>query len=243
MKISRPNNPARQTRPKPSKFESDGLEATRKQEAREERIQDYVRRNSGELSNDGSGDYKIGVFHYRTYPWREGYDENFLGTKIGLPKLDESVADQAATRIDDPNEIELEYTHFSIVQNKMRRMPFFTAVNVDGASSEIIRGKNKWAYEGRLRHKHQLGNIAYKNNDLDRGHMVHGQSPAWGPQGEMARADTYNYANVALQHKKLNQEEWLDLENQVLDHAGETDTKVSVFAGPVFAKDDRTCLA
>ena len=87
--------------------------------------------------------------------------------------------------------------------------------------------------------QHQLGNIAYVKNDLDRGHMVHGQSPAWGALAEMARADSYVYSNAALQHKGLNQEEWVDLENQLLDEARDQGRKVSVFAGPVFKDDDK----
>ena len=191
------------------------------------------------MANDGSGDYQLDGFHFRTYPAREGYDESFLGAKVSLPRLDDSIADQAAQRIDEPGNSELEYTHFSIVQNKMRRMPFFTAVNIDGSTSEVIHEKVKWSYEGRLPLQHQLGNVAYVKNDIDRGHLVHGQTPAWGPQGEQGRADTYNYANASLQHKKLNQEEWLDLENQLLDGARTEERKVSVFAGPVFSDSDR----
>ena len=209
------------------------------QQAKAERIEKYVTRGGGQMADDGSGDYQLDGFHFRSYPGREGYDESFLGPKVSLPRLDDSVAEQAAERLDEPGNRELEYTHFSIVQNKMRRMPFFTAVNIDGATSEVVHDKVKWAYEGRLPLQHQLGNVAYVKNDLDRGHLVHGQTPAWGPQGEQGRADTYNYANAGLQHKKLNQEEWLDLENQLLDGARDEKRKVSVFAGPVFSDSDR----
>lgn len=245
ISVSRPlNRPARTVLQKQEESASlDSVESDdlwyQKQKARDVRLQNYVRRAGGRFENDGSGDYKIGSIPFRTFPGRAGYQRDFLGAEVDLPKVDDSVADQIAPRVDDPTTAELEYTHFSILQNKMRRMPMFTAVNIDGSQSKIERDKVRWAYEGRLAPQHQLGNAAYKNNDIDRGHIVHGQSPAWGAAGASGRADTYVYTNVGLQHKGLNQEEWLDLENQLLNKAETSGKKLSVFAGPVFQDDDK----
>ena len=99
---------------------------------------------------NGEKRIQLGNDWFRPYENREGYDENFLGARLEMPQLDPSVADQASKRIDDPNKSELEYTHFSIVQNKERKMPFFTAVNIDGAQVKEVERSGKWLFDPRI---------------------------------------------------------------------------------------------
>ena len=187
---------------------------------------------------NGEKRIQVGNDWYRPYVERKGYEENFLGAHLDLPALDPSIKSQAAPRVDDPSRNELEYTNFSIVMNKERRMPFFTAVNIDGAQVKEVERSGKWLFDPRLEREHQLGNEAYKNNDLDRGHMVRRRDAVWGGDAEQGSTDTFVYTNAALQHKNLNQHEWLDLENRVLDKAAAEDKKMTVFTGPVFRDDD-----
>ena len=187
---------------------------------------------------NGEKRIQLGNDWFRPYENREGYDENFLGTRLEMPQLDPSVADQASKRIDDPNKSELEYTHFSIVQNKERKMPFFTAVNIDGAQVKDVERSGKWLFDPRIPREDQLGNEAYKQNDIDRGHMVRRRDSTWGTNAEQGSTDTFVYTNAALQHKDLNQDEWLDLEDRILNKADATDSKMTVFTGPVFRDDD-----
>lgn len=172
------------------------------------------------------------------YPDRNGFDTNFLGTKLELPKLDASIQDKAAPLLDNPNEIELSYRNFSVVMNKERRQAFYAATNIDGAQIVSLPRDGKWSIDGRIAREHQLGNEAYRHNPIDRGHLVRRRDPVWGPDAQQANRDTFAYTNAGLQHGSLNQKTWLDLENYILNQAKDKDMKLSVITGPVFADDD-----
>lgn len=173
-----------------------------------------------------------------TFPGREGYDENFLNRPFPLPQLDPSIRHLAAPLLREPGETELEYTNFSIVMNKERRLPFFTAVNIDGEQLVSVPRDGNWTIDGRIARHHQLGNEAYTRNPIDRGHMVRRRDPVWGPKARQASRDTFVYTNAGLQHRELNQKEWLELENHILDHARTQDARLTVLTGPVFKPDD-----
>ena len=193
----------------------------------------------GRLQNiNGEPRIQVGNDWFRPYANRNGYEENFLGAHLDLPSLDPSIRDKAAPRIDDPSRNELEYTNFSIVMNKERKMPFFTAVNIDGSQVKEVERSGTWLFDARIAREHQLGNEAYRKNDIDRGHMVRRRDATWGGEAEKASNDTFVYTNAAPQHKNLNQHEWLDLENRVLDRAQAEDRKMTVFTGPVFSDSD-----
>ena len=63
------------------------------------------------------------------YDARTGYDENFLGIPVPMPR----VADPSIVGLlDDGGDI-LAYEHFSIVMHARRRLALFTAANIDGS--------------------------------------------------------------------------------------------------------------
>lgn len=76
------------------------------------------------------------------YRERDGYDPAFLaGFPIPLPGLGPDIAPDAARLLDpEPGarSDELKYRHFSIVMNARRRLAFFTACNIDGATSKLV---------------------------------------------------------------------------------------------------------
>lgn len=177
------------------------------------------------------------------YRNRKGYVTNFLGKPVPLPKLS-AVLLRDAARLNNSSrstDIELKYTHFSVVMNRRRKMPFLTAVNIDGRSLKRIPRGDNWIKDSRIEQTAQFGNELYANNDLDRGHMVRRLDPVWGPQAEasLANDDTFHYTNSCPQHKNLNQKTWNDLEDYILDNADAQNLKVSVFTGPVFRADDK----
>lgn len=176
--------------------------------------------------------------HFRDFPDREGYDDDFLGVRFELPQLTGDLAKKAAPMKDDPKDIELEYTHFSVIQHKERRMPLLTAVNVDGAQYHEVERDGKWCFDARIERRYQLGEEAYKHNPFDKGHMVRRRDPMWGDFAFEGSDDTFVFTNAALQHADLNQRRWLDLENSILEKAVAEQKKINVFTGPVFdAKD------
>ncbi|HHM21938.1 MAG TPA: endonuclease, partial [Bacteroidetes bacterium] len=52
-------------------------------------------------------------------------------------------------------------------------------------------------------------------------------------------ADTFFYTNCTPQHQRFNPRSWLNLEDYILDNAGEENSRVCVFTGPVFAPTDK----
>ncbi|WP_165072932.1 DNA/RNA non-specific endonuclease [Paludisphaera rhizosphaerae] len=162
----------------------------------------------------------------------------------------------------------LKYEHFSIVINADRKMAFVTAVNIDGALSRSVNrdtGKakpgferfvveaapesaeatEKWYEDPRIPAGVQTTQALYDNQRprvFDRGHMVRREDPNWGTDesAERANADTFHFANCCPQASPFNQQArfWQGIENFVLDNARSEDAKVSVFTGPVFARND-----
>ena len=172
------------------------------------------------------------------YPNRPGYDKSFLGTELPLPTLGDSIRDKAATRLDKPGEIELTYTNFSVVMNKERKQCFYTICNVDGKTHVDVPRDGSWQIDGRIPRDQQLGNEAYSNNDIDKGHMVRRLDPCWGDDPRKASLDTFSYCNATLQHAGLNQQEWLNLEDHVLDSAVNGRERYTVITGPIFSDND-----
>jgi endonuclease G len=72
---------------------------------------------------------------------RRGYEPGFIrGFNVPLPKLT-NVRHEVARNLDarhGEDEFELPYHHFSIVMNADRRLPFFTACNIDGKLSRHV---------------------------------------------------------------------------------------------------------
>lgn len=128
--------------------------------------------------------------------------------------------------------------------NRERRLAFFTAVNIDGASSVRLKRENdRWYFDPRVPTDDQTGEEAYRDNPLDRGHLVRRLDPAWGSTPEEAKRcndDTFHFTNCSPQHEDFNQSQttWAGLEDYILENADNRDFRVSVFMGPIFAGDD-----
>ena len=182
------------------------------------------------------------------YSDRIGYVPTFLGSgamQVPLPKLAPAQVAKAAVvndRAKGDDRFILPYTHFSVVMNGERKMPFFTAVNIDGTQLvRIVREGDRWLLDPRISTDFQVGNEVYSNNDLDKGHMVRRLDPVWGTRSVAAVAndDTFHYTNACPQHKDLNRKEWSDLEDYILDNAKPHQLRVCVFTGPVLRPSDR----
>jgi endonuclease G, mitochondrial len=174
-----------------------------------------------------------------------GYKTAFLGQKfkINFPELND---DQKADLVKfDGNKFRLDYIHYSSVMCKSRRLPFFTAVNIDGNVWQDNPRKGNWAEDPRITSADQLGNKLYsaKKSDFDKGHMVRREDPEWGTKAESIKAgeNTFWFPNCTPQHLKLNQKIWAELEANIL-HLGadEQNLKINVFTGPVLASTDGT---
>jgi endonuclease G, mitochondrial len=183
------------------------------------------------------------------YADRPGYDPQFLGNgalAVGLPALSPELIPLAAINSlanGEPRYV-LPYHHFSVVLNKDRGLAFYTAVNIDGATSlRLRREPDRWFFDPRVPQDQQTGERVYQDNPLDRGHLVRRLDPAWGPSPaavKIANDDTFHFTNCTPQHHEFNagQTLWAGLEDYILENAENLRFRVSVFTGPVLAADD-----
>lgn len=178
---------------------------------------------------------------------RTGYDKNFLGVEIPLPQISDNISDIAAI---NPNPLEngknyLDYTHFSILFNKSKKLPFATAVNIQGKTNELgivheTRDGDSWYQDSRIFENettNQFDNDDYLRSGFQKGHMVRYYDPAWGDSMEIKKkaiGDTFHFTNCCPQLRALNVGDWLKLENYTMARALFQDEKVTVFAGPIF---------
>jgi len=179
---------------------------------------------------------ELAIEHFNS---ARGYDAAFLGNenKLPIPALAERLRSKVA-RLRDGGE-ELTYHHFSVVMNAERKLAFFTAVNIDGRTLvPVKRDADKWYFDPRLDKQFQAGPELYNNNPLDKGHLVRRLDPCWGNVAVQAGEDTFHYTNCSPQHSRLNQHDWLEVENFVINTAENADARISVFTGPVFREDD-----
>lgn len=169
---------------------------------------------------------------------RNGYDPDFLGPQYSVPFP--ALIGQAHQDVLEVNgSKKIAYYHFTVVMNRKRRMAIYTAHNVDGMRIKKVPGVG-WKFDDRIDEDFQIGNEAYVDNPWDRGHLVRRAAIVWGSLAEARKAnsDSYHYTNATPQHRNFNQDEWVYLEDWVLDQANEDNYKLCVFTGPVFTRRD-----
>ena len=164
------------------------------------------------------------------------YDAKFLGDDFVVPIPSLSDALLAASFA---NGAVLDYTHFSLVMHAARRVAIVTAHNVDASRSVRVRGGLTWRLDERAG-EYQLGPETYNSNQLDKGHLVRREDVLWGSvtEAKLANKATYFYTNAAPQHQNFNQDEWVTLEDWVLDKATDFSYRLCVFTGPVLRDND-----
>ena len=164
------------------------------------------------------------------------YDPGFLGDGfvVPLPQLGDAVSASALRG----GEV-VDYTHYSLVMHAPRRVAIFTAHNVDAAHMVRVRNRHPWQMDERIG-EFQLGPEVYDDNQLDRGHLVRRGDVLWGTPvtARAANRATFFYSNAAPQHQNFNQDEWVALEDWVLNQATDFSYRLCVFTGPVLRGDD-----
>jgi endonuclease G, mitochondrial len=186
-----------------------------------------------------------------SYVNREGYRADFIGGDhvIPLPKLRADIAGDLAALLPgstDKKDLkggELKYTHFSMKVSKSRRLPFFSAVNINGETEAKVTRTDVWKFDPRIPLKYQILEECYGPEAagyFSRGHMTRREDPNWGEKAvaTLADADTFHAPNAAPQRQGFNGGIWNNLEDYLLKNANKDNMKVSVFSGPIFAASD-----
>ncbi len=169
-------------------------------------------------------------------PYLVPYDDRFLGdgyqVALPIPSCQGKLV-QSGQRFD--------YINFSLVMHQDRRTALYTAHNIDTSLRRSVP-RDGWALDDRIPHALQTGPGAYYDNPWDRGHLVRRAAVAWGESVQDARDasdSTFYYTNAAPQHERFNQDEWVDLEDWVLQSAGGISPRLCVFTGPIYTTHDQ----
>jgi endonuclease G len=191
------------------------------------------------------------------YSNRPGYDPDFTGFSVPLPRLTPSIKAQAVKvpGATGSNPYELKYYHYSVIMNGKRRLAFVSAVNIDGQPKEVFKreknGSEKWFFDKRISEDFQAGDDLYAANPLDRGHLTRRADSAWGDTQEdakLANDDTFHFTNCSPQHEVFNQSTkadqkglllWGNIEEHIASQIRQNKRKFTVFNGPVFSASDR----
>lgn len=168
------------------------------------------------------------------------YDPFFLGggIEVPLPEPNEELREQLYTR-DDGSHV-LHYTHFSVAMHRERGTAIYSACNIDGKHRVMgIKRAKKWLFDDRAGGI-ELGPEAY-SEAWNRGHLTRREDVIWGEPDEARAANksTFFYTNAAPQHGNFNQDEWLGLEDWVLEWADRDQYRLCVITGPVLKRNDR----
>ena len=163
------------------------------------------------------------------------YDPDFLGDGFHVPVL--APICQGALVLSGRV---IDYIHYSLVMHQDRRTALYTAHNIDIAQRKSVP-RTGWDIDLRVNPAYQTDNSAYSNNPWDRGHLVRRADVAWGTLEEARDASdsTFYYTNAAPQHERFNQDEWVALEDWVLDSAGDISSRLCVFTGPIYTTIDQ----
>ncbi|WP_433754056.1 DNA/RNA non-specific endonuclease [Paenibacillus amylolyticus] len=206
----------------------------------EQKTLNYVSTNNISVNSKLDEDVVAEDFSLEWYEGSTGHDPKFLGDQyvIPHPKLRTDLEQDVAKLRNGTNV--LNYTHFSIVMSKSRKLAFYTVVNIDGQQLKDERRDDAWRYDPRIDREFQCGKELYDDNPLDKGHLVRRRDPVWGQDSNEANQDTFHFTNCSPQHKDFNQSsnKWLGLEDYLLEHMRNNARKATVFTGPVFREDD-----
>jgi endonuclease G len=181
-----------------------------------------------------------------------GFDEYFLGEKTPLPKPSASLKKKLAKLIDNPNVYVLKYHHYSSAQHTIRKMPVYSAINVNGSKRfRLDRGTDVWFRDRRIDFDAQLTDEFYEKSHMDKGHMSRREDAEWGSEkliAAQAAIMTCSYTNACPQVPDLNRAIfgykglWGRLEMEILEKGVKKEdgdeAKICVYNGPFFAESD-----
>ncbi|MEO6245739.1 MAG: DNA/RNA non-specific endonuclease [Opitutaceae bacterium] len=170
------------------------------------------------------------------------YDPNFLGVNLPLPAFTPARVADILKSSDLAQHTLATYQNYSVVTDKRYRAPAFVVSHIDQGKFQKTTRSDRWQIDSRVGQAWQLDNAYYQNNPWDKGHMADRETAAWGetPRDAQISADeTFYYANACLQHKNLNQDEWLALEQWIMRLEVVKNKKLTVFTGPVFGDTPR----
>lgn len=186
-----------------------------------------------------------------------GYSDTFLGNGLTVPipqpSHDDLVAQVLRRNTLDRN-VYSHHPNFTLMMNQKHRQLIVAAHNIDQKALKKGDRSGSWKVDQAVGAEHQVPSVYYDDdirtydrlepNNYDKGHMVPFANARHGPDDqaalEAAKA-TYVWSNCTLQHRNLNQSEWVYLERYIVKPLKlDSNDKLCVFSGPIWGALDRT---
>ena len=146
----------------------------------------------------------------------------------------------------------LQYTNLSVFYNSARKIPFFSAYNIDGADKKTkISRSNSFHADPRISSEIQLSQDFYKfkyedpakrtlRTIFEIGHVAAHNEMSWGKDAQLQTYRTFHFPNSFPQAEILNSGIWRSLETYIVNETSTIDKnkKISVFTGPFILNSD-----
>lgn len=187
----------------------------------------------------------------------DGYSETFLGNGLKVPIPQPADTDLIAQVLRRPSLDQQVYSHhpnFTLMMNERHRQLIVAAHNIDQSALRTGKRSGSWKTDHAVGVEHQVPEAYYDEdlvnygrtepNNYDKGHMVPFANARHGPDHDTALAAakaTYVWSNCTLQHRNLNQSEWVYLERFIVKPLKlDSNDRLCVFTGPIWGALDRT---
>lgn len=177
----------------------------------------------------------------------KGFEPKFVNgkTNVSLTKIIQGNNKKLLPKVEGNKVGILNYTNFSVAYNMDRKVPFFTAYNIDG-SLESIKTVRATAFcpdprvDSNLQLSYDFYNLDKEKTEFEIGHMAAHKEMSWGSDSQTKAYQTFHFPNTVPQAERLNSGLWRSLEDYIIKETSKIDKnkKISVFTGPILKEED-----
>ncbi len=184
----------------------------------------------------------------------KGFQPKFIDgkTNISLTNILDKPRKTALPKVEGNASGALNYNNLSVMYDSSRKIPFFSAYNIDGGLKvDKISRVNEFKPDPRIPIDIQLNNDFYTYDYTDPktgnsrkvfevGHVAAHNEMAWGNDAQLQAYRTFHFPNSFPQAEMLNSGLWRSLESYIVAETSEIDKnkKICVFTGPFILNSD-----
>jgi len=176
-----------------------------------------------------------------------GFNTGFIkpGIRLSFEKIIPDSQRKLLPNVEGNSDKIINYSALSVLYNSKRKLPFFAACNIDGASKQKNAPRPSFKPDPRIKTELQLDKPFYskktgKQTVFQIGHMASNNEMGRGPDGPLRAAQTFHFTNAAPQAGRLNAGLWSGLESYIIKHAAtlKGNKRICLFTGPVLTNFD-----
>lgn len=175
-----------------------------------------------------------------------GYKASFINTrtKVSTDKILSSKQKDLLPKVEGNDKGILNYTGMSVFYNSKRKVPFFSAYNIDGKEKANATARPKFRPDPRIKTSQQLGfefyDLRTDLTEFEIGHMASNNEMGRGKEGQLKAYQTFHFTNSVPQAEILNTGIWKGLETYIITEAAslKDNKRICVFTGPLLKSND-----